>query len=241
MTGTRTTIHFLHIPKTGGTAITAALTPHLATSRYELVIHGHDVALSDLPEGERFFFSIRDPVRRFCSAFYSRRRCGRPRYDYPWTADEAAAFSEFETPGQLAAGLAQPDGPLRDAAVSAMNGIRLAGNHYRQLLGEERTLRDRRNGLVAVLRTESLNGDFARLRSVLGLPQAELPVCDVEAHRNPPGLDLSMGRGERAALDDWFADDHRMLRLSMKLRRRWIRRSLLDHWRSHISPQSRPT
>jgi hypothetical protein len=49
-------LHFLHIGKTGGTAIKHAIGP-LASIK-NLVLHPHSVRLSDIPAGERVFFCL---------------------------------------------------------------------------------------------------------------------------------------------------------------------------------------
>ena len=68
-------LHFLHIGKTGGTAVKHALKPVAAAGH--LMLHGHDVRLHDVAPGEQVFFFLRDPLSCFVSAFYSRQREGR--------------------------------------------------------------------------------------------------------------------------------------------------------------------
>lgn len=92
-------MHFLHIPKTGGTAIIAALAPHALA--YGIVLHDHRVTLRDIAVGERVFFAVRAPLSHFVSGFNSRLRHGRLRDEVPWTAGEAAAFGRFPTPTAL--------------------------------------------------------------------------------------------------------------------------------------------
>ena len=48
-------VHFLHIGKTGGTAINYALKNHLITSRYVISMHLHGVKLRDIPNFRRVF------------------------------------------------------------------------------------------------------------------------------------------------------------------------------------------
>lgn len=62
-------IHFLHIGKTGGSAIKSALKEHLTTPKYEVILHGHNTSISDLPRNEKFFFFLRHPVTKFISGF----------------------------------------------------------------------------------------------------------------------------------------------------------------------------
>ena len=48
-------LHFLHIGKTGGTAIKYALRNNLDKGRYEIILHNHNTTLEDVPKGDKFF------------------------------------------------------------------------------------------------------------------------------------------------------------------------------------------
>ena len=98
-------LHFLHVRKTGGTAIKYALKPCLVTSGHYIVLHGHRFTLREVPKGDQAIFCLRNPISRFVSGFYSRLRQGQPRNLVPWTPDEKASFSRFDTPNRLALAL----------------------------------------------------------------------------------------------------------------------------------------
>src|SRR4051812_28297644 len=104
-------LHFLHVGKTGGTAIKRALRSGQvrATPYGRLLLHRHRFTLRDVPEDDFVFFCVRDPIARFVSGFYSRRDQGRPRYHFEWSPAEATAFATFATPEQLAGALAADD------------------------------------------------------------------------------------------------------------------------------------
>ena len=91
-------VHFLHIGKTGGSAIKHAINKNCPDSEYEIHFYRHAVKLRDIPKGEKFVFILRDPVTRFVSGFYSRQRQGKPRYNIPWRPKEKTAFETFSTP-----------------------------------------------------------------------------------------------------------------------------------------------
>src|SRR5262249_7763882 len=92
-------VHFLHIRKTGGTAIIEALRP--VAQPFRIVLHAHDTKLGEIPPDHKVFFFVRHPVPRFVSGFFSRLRRGAPRYNYEWNDAEARAFSRFQTPSAL--------------------------------------------------------------------------------------------------------------------------------------------
>lgn len=210
--------HFLHIGKTGGTAIKAVLGAHSVTDRYAVVLHNHAVALWDVPTGDAAFFVLRNPISRFVSGFYSRQRQGLPAYYSPWTPAEAAAFSAFSTANELALALTAPSESERRRAEDAMKAIRHIRNPYGQWLGSEQYLMSRAEDIIFVGQQESLTIDFERLKATLGLPgTARLPADDGRAHRNPPHLDRSLEPAAVSNLRRWYARDFALLDLIVSL------------------------
>lgn len=207
-------MHFLHVPKAGGTAIRTALQGSETAGRRRLVLHGHHATARSIPEGHHFFFVVRDPVARFVSAFYSRQRRGRPRYDVPWAPEEAFAFERFATPNELGEALGG-DLDVRQSAERAMRGV----PHFRRLrhwLGSPDELRRDADRVFAVLSQQALDADFAVLVARLGL-SVSLPLDDVAAHRNPPAADIRMTDTARECLQRWYAPDYELLAVCREL------------------------
>jgi len=87
------TLHLLHIPKTGGTALALALYGHV-------VRHGHTVRLDALPAGGQAIVFVRDPVARFVSAFdFARRADEQNRDGYFRQVEAFASVSDFALRG----------------------------------------------------------------------------------------------------------------------------------------------
>ncbi len=216
-------VHFLHIGKTGGTAVGYAIEKHSGWGTpYAVCLHGHGTVLRDVPEGEKFFFFVRDPVTRFVSSFYSRQRQGRPRYFWPWTAEEAAAFARFATANQLALALSSPSADERSMAEMAMNHIRHVRDSYWKWFVSETYFLSRVGDLFFIGYQEALASDFDLLRRKLCLPgDAALPDDDLLAHRSPRHLDRRLEERAIANLHEWYGDDFRFLDL--------CRRILRDH------------
>ena len=203
--------HFLHVGKTGGTAVKHALAP--LAERLGLVLHDHDVRLADLAPGERAFLFLRDPASRFVSAFHSRRRQGRPRHDWAWSEAERRAFARFETPNALAEAIGSDP-----AARDAMEGIEHIRAPQALWTGPPEALLARRADVLMIGRCETLDRDVARLSRLLGLsPPLRLPRDDLAAHRNPPGVDRHLSQAARDALRAWYADDHAVIEAAMGL------------------------
>ena len=106
MTNSIDHVHFIHVPKTGGTAIKWAVKQYtnllLTTGgKCKITCHRHNVSFADISVGEKIFFTVRDPIDRFVSAFfYCKRKTVERRI---WFASMARYLSSFDTPCELAA------------------------------------------------------------------------------------------------------------------------------------------
>jgi len=212
-------IHFLHIGKTGGTAIKEALKPFSRYRDLRIWLHGHEVKLSDIPKGDKVVIFIRDPISRFISGFYSRQRQGRPRYNFPWTPGEAQAFQIFKTPNELAKSLSSTDPFLRKAAIKAMNAIRHVNTFLKDWVISREYLLKRKKDILFVGCQESLDEDFELLKRLLGLPsKIELPKDPVRAHKNPPNVDKKLDEEALRNLRKWYAYDYELYHDLLKIR-----------------------
>lgn len=113
-------IHYLHIGKSAGTRIMGVIDAlNAQAGRIVMLRRTHQTALRDLPRCARYFFSIRDPVSRFVSGFYSRLNENRPSLHSPWTFGEDLVFGYYDHAAQLADDLFEP-GAVGRRAVEAM-------------------------------------------------------------------------------------------------------------------------
>lgn len=200
-------IAFLHIGKNAGTQIM-----HLAQ---QLKAHGvqvhqlpHTKKLYEIPGGLNYFFSVRDPVTRFKSGFYSRKRKGQPRIYAEWTKPEAVAFGSFEHANDLAEALFRPDegGYLAAQAIQAIRHTAMQQTDWFERIG----FLDLRPP-VWIIRQEKFELDFGIFLQRLGLSLsfADLkPATDAAAahsndySRTPPLSDLAKDNLRR-----WYARD----------------------------------
>ena len=206
-------VHFLRPGKTGGTALTETLLQYRDGPRCEIVFHGHETRLEDVPRGERAMFILRDPLTRFVSAFNGRLREDRPRYDYPWTEGERRAFERFKTPNELASALGSSE-----EAEQAMRDIGHVNTPYSYWFGSERKFRRRLRDIFFIGFQDRLDDDFELLKQKLALPaEARLPHDDKLAHRTPDSYPRELGESARANLERWYADDIAFVRLCREL------------------------
>ena len=213
------TIHFLHISKTGGTAVVEALSP--IAERFNIILHKHQTKLRDIPSTERVFFFVRDPIQRFVSGFWSRYRRGAPRYNYQWDEGEARAFSRFQSPNELAEALSSKDPQLAELACQAMRDIRHVSSKYDQWFSGKEELATRSQSILFIGLQETLQGDFESIKVIFGLPQSlTLPSDDVRAHRTPGDYDRTLTILAQENLTRWYMDDIHFYEECMAFRRK---------------------
>lgn len=180
----RTPLHFLHIGKNAGTQIKHVAKQHNAVSgTYRIALHPHAITLDDIPAAHPYFFSIRHPVSRFESGFYSRQRQGQPRHFAKWSPHEEVAFRDFPDANSLAEALFS-DGKAGLQAYGAMRGISHLGRNqfsWFNLNGQFLMLRPP----VHILRQEVFEEDLRVFLLKINTPEHLRPSKDsTVAHRN---------------------------------------------------------
>jgi hypothetical protein len=216
-------VHFVHIGKTGGTAIKHALRPvfraQTETPLGKVIVHkGHAFKLADVPRGDKAIFCVRDPLSLFVSAFHSRLRKGQPKFYFEWSPAEAAAFERFPTPQALAEGLGSEDVNERTAAQDAMKAIQHIRGIRRFLRSPEHVMARRRQ-IAYIGRQETLDDDWQRIRALLELPEdVELPSDPKKSHRRASSGDPALDPRAEAILRDYYAQDYDIIAACERLR-----------------------
>jgi hypothetical protein len=204
----RKIVHVLHIGKTGGTAVKAALSEHCDSGIYKFTLNPHNVSLKDIPRGDQVVFFLRDPITRFVSGFLSRQRKGQPRYYAEWSKGEKEAFGRFPTPNALALALGSNSPQERAAAQNAMRAIEHVKDSYMCWFHSVAYFQSRLSDIALIGFQETLNDDFERLKRMFGLPaELALPGDPVKSHRNPETLDTSLDVLARENLREWYEAD----------------------------------
>jgi hypothetical protein len=216
----RPVAHFLHVGKTGGTAIKVAIRGVAERTRFAVELHRHAVRVRDLPEEEPFFFAVRDPVARFVSGFSSRQRQGRPAHNSPWRPEEAVAFGRFGNPEELALALGARTGGRYEEAVHAMHAIEHVNQSYWYWFEDPEHLIASSDRILWIGRQESLDADLPGLAEVLGLAELVPPDSPDLAHRAPAGGNGSLSEEAEAHIRRWYQPDYEFLALCEELRAR---------------------
>jgi hypothetical protein len=200
----------LHIGKTGGTYTKHVFSSIPAAQNLVRFLYHHstlETALREFPD-EKAIFAIRDPLAIFVSGFYSRMRKGQPRYNYPWSPEEAIIFSTFKTPNALAEALSSGEPELRERAESSMRSIQHVAQCLHFYLHSVSFLRQSKSRIYFILRQESLDEDIKRIlakNSILG----SYPSIsdDVIRHSNPVELDRTLSPTAARNLTVWYKTD----------------------------------
>ena len=203
-------LHFIHIGKTAGTALKHALSDYTDSRHAQIYLHGHDFKLTDLPDNQYCFFSVRDPIDRFVSAFYSRQRQGKPRYNSKWSVAEELSFSLFVTPNQLANDLYSDNWKKRVNAEYAMLSIRHINNSYWDWFIDERYFLSRKKSIVFIFDQTSLNSDFEEFKKRFSISKkALLPDRNsVNAHSNNVSFNTKLNKVAELNLKRWYAKEY---------------------------------
>ncbi|MBW8636201.1 sulfotransferase family 2 domain-containing protein [Hoeflea sp. WL0058] len=202
----KTRVHFLHIGKNAGTTISRACeAANVKSGNTVFVKHSHSVRLRDLPFDDPYFFSIRNPVNRFVSAFYSRKRKGMPRVHYEWSANEQAAFTRFEHADELAKALFVPglDGAAALSAIKSISHTSMNQIDWFSEMGNFLSLRPP----VHIGRQEHLRNDLEILFVALGFPMPELVEDPVNTHRTDYSSIPPLSEEGRANIERWYSQD----------------------------------
>jgi Sulfotransferase family len=233
------TLHFIHVGKTGGTAIKEALREAgLAVegpeSRYkqkatdipstpygQIMLHNHGFKLRNVPPDDFAFFFLREPISRFVSGFASRLRKGQPRYEIEWSDAERMVFERFPTPQSLAHAVGSEDEEERRLARWAMNHIQHLRRFNRQV-GDARRLWASLPRIIYIGRQETLDRDWGQLKPMLELPgDLELPTDPVAAHRTGDAMvDTSLDEAAVEILRHWYKVDYKLLQICERARAR---------------------
>jgi hypothetical protein len=95
-----------------------------------------------------------------------------------------------------------------------MQTIAHVRDHYSRWFGSESYFLSRLSDIYFIGFQETLDADFQRLKTTLGLPNTlELPDDDVQAHRSPSGLDHRIDPEAEENLRRWYAEDFKFVQL----------------------------
>lgn len=225
--------HFLHIGKTGGTTFKKVLAAHLRIHpAAPLLAHGHTMTLEQaravLPNGRLAFF-VRDPVERFISGFNSRLRMGRPRYNNPWSPEEAIAFPLFPTPNDLAEALSSGDADRHASAVRAMHGISHVRNSLASFLVSIEFLNEMADRICFIGDMRNFDADLAVLRTIFGIdPRVPTPTDGLNTHRTPAHISRHLSDLGLKNIRQWYAADFPIHEHCLNMRETLLRASGLQ-------------
>ena len=239
-------LHFLHIGKTGGTALSRILKSkarEIESTPFSIMRYKHDSYMKLIrieTDTGKFVFFVRHPVSRFVSGFYSRQRKGRPAYFIPWSKSEEAAFGYFKDPESLAVALDSDDPAARAAAIMAMEAIQHVSDPMTFWVGKTNALRRNRDEIFFIGAQETFDADCAALLTKIGVNPEVPTLSESERHasgRQPPAL------SERATknIEAWYAHDLELYQWCMRNRETINNPETMEMGKLHTTPKTANT
>lgn len=199
-------VNYLHIGKTGGSQIKYILNRN-SKKNFKFKILHHSIKLSNLPYNEKYFFSIRDPISRFRSAFFYRKNKGLPGVFQDWKLHEKKAFEIFSNANDLAENLFKSN-TIGNCATAAMLSISHLCNQQSGWF-EKNAFFDLRPP-VHIIRQEHLKDDMnVLLKKLFTQNDYDLNLTDDEnvSRKNKYPKDSKLSSLALMNLNKWYSSD----------------------------------
>ncbi|WP_298360382.1 hypothetical protein [uncultured Litoreibacter sp.] len=199
----------LHIGKTGGSYVRSVLRHNRNRWTRPIKLLRHSATLTNTLESfgdaRQLAFTFRCPTARFVSAFYSRRRQGRPTYQYNWSAEEAAAYLWFDTAEELALALSSRDERLKSAAIFAFDAIEHLKSNLATYLISPEALRMSKPQIAACVDLPDLDTHLSAFMARLGVEAFDLPAKP-KRHAAPSPAPALSAEAEAALRAHWVEE-----------------------------------
>ena len=195
----RDPIHFLHIGKTGGTSIIQCFDELNSRKNipYQFYCYRHQVTIKHLPQKQKYFLSVRNPITRFISGFYATKAKNK---GVQWSPEEKIAFDFFPEANDLAESLFC-NNVYGARAYDAMLTIKHVAEFQCSWADPQRQLEE--NPPFSVLHQETLDKDFNHMLNKLELAPVLLSTMNINVCKNAPVLS-EKGTNNIA---NWYARD----------------------------------
>jgi len=187
-----------------------ALRPYSEADGISLKFCEHYETIEDIPKGDLVFLNIRDPAKRFISAFYYVQGHHAPREHLPWNKEEEAFFEAFSTPNEALEALTSSNQLLRTTAEAGLTEAWHMRDKQVTWLGGMDYLKDNIDRVFHVNFNENLQEDFAVLLEKLNLPKTPLSTDTLSANIGPKDNDKFLSARAIKNLQKWYNEDFQM-------------------------------
>lgn len=171
---------FLHINKCGGTNLDDAFKKiNKLQKKIQIIKRSHNFKLRHLSQNQSYLISIRDPISRFVSGYYSRYRKGYPVTYKEWSLKEKDAFEKFPSANILAESLYEKNKRKNKDAFEAMNSIYHLNFFIKDFI-EPKFFKKKKP--IYIFRTKNLKEDFKKFTKIYNLPNVNLSTKRKKKH-----------------------------------------------------------
>jgi len=215
----------MHVSKAGGTSIMKSIGPSLnhSKARYyndlaTLFRHPCECDSVSNKTGRQYVFFVRDPLKRFLSAYLERQRQGAPEYFAPWVPSERRTFKIFQTPGEFVCALNSSDPHRSDQAQEALEAWFFTMSRLSDFMGNLSNVRQcvASGQFMFVGRAEHMDEDYTRLvetlraRDLLARP---VPAAPPRNKAMPAeSKNVSLGSCSVYNLQQYYMEDYQIIR-----------------------------
>lgn len=185
--GSKQTVYFLHINKTGGMYIRNMLNPSaIKASQMKFKMCSHGQSVLDVPDDRPFFFTVRDPFDRMCSGVFHLFRAYKKNEIH---GELYSSLNSFEGPEAFIESLCRPDHHQHALAKSMHATFPHISRSYWSFFISKEYFKSKSSRILLALETSRLSQDFARMMGDMGITTSQRDDASLAFERKrSPGI-----------------------------------------------------
>lgn len=210
-------IYFLHVGKCAGTSISYIL-KNTNLSNYNnffFLKMSHNIKLKNLEPDAKYIINCRNPIDRFVSGFYSRKRKGKKGLS-EWSKDERSSFNFFDDANMLAEAISSLDKETKKKANFAMNSISHINNHFCTWLSSQDL---ERRPPMFIFQQEELSSDIELFLEKFNI-EKNLKFLNVNKHKFNYKNTSTLSDVAKQNLKRWYEKDFDLYNDVVKIKKK---------------------
>ena len=192
-------LHYLHVGKTGGSELRKRFNIINDSGQFLILTRSHDITITDLPSDANYVISLRDPVKRFVSAYFSLKNIQNRKH----SLTEKEFFTDFPDINDLAIALGASN-KNNDLALRYMLSIRHLAQRQSAFVNY---IDIRQRPPAHIFRTETLDKDFKVFCEKYNLVDYK-NIGGYENASSPTNSESSLDPRLYKYIKQWYIDDY---------------------------------